>query len=124
MKKIHENDCHYKFHDIQSNHQLESNEEKLKKKTGGRKVHTTLAFVHTYPDGDRDFSFYRNPGADMMLRKEEVSLEKICASKIFHFGTLSFTHAGIRTASQYAIQCAKEAGALISFDPNLREPLW
>ena len=47
----------------------------------------------------------------MMLRKEEVSLEKICASKIFHFGTLSFTHAGIRTASQYAIQCAKEAGA-------------
>ena len=88
------------------------------------KVHTTLAFVHTYPDGDRDFSFYRNPGADMMLRKEEVSLEKICASKIFHFGTLSFTHAGIRTASQYAIQCAKEAGALISFDPNLREPLW
>lgn len=60
----------------------------------------------------------------MMLRKEEVSLEKICASKIFHFGTLSFTHAGIRTASQYAIQCAKEAGALISFDPNLREPLW
>ena len=50
--------------------------------------------------------------------------DKICASKIFHFGTLSFTHAGIRTASQYAIQCAKEAGALISFDPNLREPLW
>ena len=45
------------------------------------KVHTTLAFVHTYPDGDRDFSFYRNPGADMMLRKEEVSLDKICASK-------------------------------------------
>ena len=88
------------------------------------KVHTTLAFVHTYPDGDRDFSFYRNPGADMMLRKEEVSLDKICASKIFHFGTLSFTHAGIRAASQYAIQCAKEAGALISFDPNLREPLW
>ena len=88
------------------------------------KVHTTLAFVHTYPDGDRDFSFYRNPGADMMLRKEEVSLDKICASKIFHFGTLSFTHAGIRAVSQYAIQCAKEAGALISFDPNLREPLW
>ena len=83
-----------------------------------------MAFVHTYPDGDRDFSFYRNLGADMMLRKEEVSLDKICASKIFHFGTLSFTHAGIRTASQYAIQCAKEAGALISFDPILREPLW
>lgn len=49
------------------------------------KVHTTLAFVHTYPDGDRDFSFYRNPGADMMLRKEEVSLDKICASQNLSF---------------------------------------
>lgn len=89
-----------------------------------RNVHTTLAFVHTYPDGDRDFSFYRNPGADMMLKKEEVLTYKIQASRIFHFGTLSFTHEGIREASQYAIQCAKEARALISFDPNLREPLW
>ena len=88
------------------------------------KVHTTLALVHTYPDGDRDFSFYRNPGADMMLTEEELPEEIIRGAKIFHFGTLSFTHAGIRTASQYAIQCAKEAGALISFDPNLREPLW
>lgn len=88
------------------------------------KVHTTLAFVHTYPDGDRDFSFYRNPGADMMLRREEVSAHKIRNSEIFHFGTLSFTHEGVRQASEYAIQCAKEAGALISFDPNLREPLW
>ena len=88
------------------------------------KVHTTLALVHTYPDGDRGFSFYRNPGADMMLTEEELPEEIIRGAKIFHFGTLSFTHAGIRTASQYAIQCAKEAGALISFDPNLREPLW
>ena len=87
-------------------------------------VHTTLAFVHTYPDGDRDFSFYRNPGADMMLRKEEVSRDKIQNSRIFHFGTLSFTHEGVREASEYAVQCAKEAGTLISFDPNLREPLW
>lgn len=88
------------------------------------KVHTTLAFVHTYPDGDRAFSFYRNPGADMMLRKEEVLSDKIRDSKIFHFGTLSMTHREIREATQYAIQCAKEAGILISFDPNLREPLW
>ena len=49
------------------------------------KVHTTLAFVHTMPDGDRDFSFYRNPGADMMLRKDEIKEEIICAGKIFHF---------------------------------------
>jgi fructokinase len=89
-----------------------------------KEIHTTLAFVHTYPDGDREFSFYRNPGADMMLRKEEIASEKIQASRIFHFGTLSFTHKGIREASEYAIQCAKEAGTLISFDPNLRESLW
>lgn len=88
------------------------------------KVHTTLAFVHTYPDGDRDFSFYRNPGADMMLAREEVSVDKIKNSRIFHFGTLSFTHEGVKEATKYAIQCAKEAGVLISFDPNLREPLW
>lgn len=89
-----------------------------------KEVHTTLAFVHTYPDGDRDFSFYRNPGADMMLKREEVSCDIIMNSRIFHFGSLSFTHAGVREASMYAIQCAKEAGALVSFDPNLREPLW
>lgn len=87
-------------------------------------VHTTLAFVHTYPDGDRDFSFYRNPGADMMLKKSEVLAEKIGKSEIFHFGTLSFTDKEVKEASMYAIQCAKEAGTLISFDPNLREPLW
>lgn len=89
-----------------------------------RAVHTTLAFVHTHPDGDRDFSFYRNPGADMMLGKEEVASDKIRASRIFHFGTLSFTHERVREASQYALQCAKEAKTLISFDPNLREGLW
>ncbi|MCI8454368.1 MAG: carbohydrate kinase [Lachnospiraceae bacterium] len=87
-------------------------------------VHTTLAFVHTFPDGDRDFSFYRNPGADMMLKKEEVQKERILASRIFHFGTLSSTHPTVREATQYAIACAKEAGVLVSFDPNLREPLW
>lgn len=60
----------------------------------------------------------------MMLTKEEVQKERIAGSRIFHFGTLSFTHPGVREASCYAIDCAKEAGALISFDPNLREPLW
>ena len=88
------------------------------------KVHTTLAFVHTLPDGDREFSFYRNPGADMMLRKEEVMEDIIKAGKIFHFGTLSSTHEGVREATRYAIDVAKKNGLLISFDPNLREPLW
>lgn len=87
-------------------------------------VRTTLAFVHTMPDGDRDFSFYRNPGADMMLKKEEVMEDVIKSGRIFHFGTLSSTHEGVREATRYAISVAKENGLLISFDPNLREPLW
>lgn len=87
-------------------------------------VHTTLAFVHTFPDGEREFSFYRNPGADMMLKKEEVMEDIIKEAKIFHFGTLSSTHEGVREATRYAIDIAKESGTLISFDPNLREPLW
>ena len=86
--------------------------------------HTTLAFVHTYPDGDRDFSFYRDPGADMMLTKEEVQKDLIEASRIFHFGTLSSTHEGVREATRHAIDLAKEAGCIITFDPNLRPPLW
>lgn len=87
-------------------------------------VHTTLAFVHTYPDGDRDFSFYRNPGADMMLTMDEVPDDLIRNSRIFHFGTLSSTHEGVREATRHAIEVAKEAGCIITFDPNLRPPLW
>lgn len=87
-------------------------------------IHTTLAFVHTYPDGDRDFSFYRNPGADMMLTEDEVPDDLIRDSRIFHFGTLSSTHEGVRKATRHAIEVAKEAGCIITFDPNLRPPLW
>lgn len=87
-------------------------------------VHTTLALVHTYPDGDRDFSFYRDPGADMMLTENEISEVVIKDSRIFHFGTLSMTHEGVRAATKKAVRFAREAGALISFDPNLRPPLW
>ncbi|MDE7201990.1 MAG: carbohydrate kinase [Lachnospiraceae bacterium] len=87
-------------------------------------VHTTLALVHTYPDGDRDFSFYRNPGADMMLREEELNEDLLKNTKIFHFGTLSMTDEGVRGATKKAIEIAKESGAVISFDPNLRPPLW
>ena len=89
-----------------------------------KEVHTTLAFVHTYPDGDRDFSFYRNPGADMMLTRDEVQEDLIRDSRIFHFGTLSSTHESVREATRYAIDVAKEAGCIVSFDPNLRPPLW
>lgn len=87
-------------------------------------VHTTLAFVHTAEDGDREFSFYRNPGADMMLTEEDLEEDLIRESRIFHFGTLSMTHEHCERATKKAIEIAKEAGAIISFDPNLREPLW
>ena len=87
-------------------------------------VHTTLAVVHTYADGDRDFSFYRNPGADMMLRPEEVNADIIRNSKIFHFGSLSMTDQPVRSAHLQALKIAEEAGCLRSYDPNLRPPLW
>ena len=87
-------------------------------------VRTTLAFVKTFPNGDRDFSFYRDPGADMMLRSDELPIGEIEKARIFHFGTLSMTHPEVREATKKAVGAAKTAGALISFDPNLRPPLW
>ena len=85
---------------------------------------TTLAFVQTFEDGDRDFSFYRNPGADMLLTADEVDGELVKSARLFHFGTLSMTHGGVREATKKAIRLAKENGAIVSFDPNLRPPLW
>ncbi len=87
-------------------------------------IHTTLAIVHTLPDGDRDFSFYRNPGADLMLTKEELPAEMIQNSRIFHFGSLSMTAEPCRSATYTALALAEQAGILRSYDPNLRPPLW
>lgn len=92
--------------------------------TFDEEVHTTLAFVHTFEGGERDFSFYRNPGADVMLKAEDIPLDVIDDTKCFHFGTLSMTHEGVREATKLAVSTAKKSGAIISFDPNLREPLW
>ncbi len=89
-----------------------------------KKTNTTLALVHTFPDGDRDFSFYRNPGADIMLEEHEVRKDLIEDCRIFHFGSLSLTDEPAAGATRAAVKCAKEAGKLISFDPNLRELLW
>ena len=68
--------------------------------------------------------FEGNPGADMLLRKDEIRTELLAQTKLFHFGTLSMTHDGVREATKFAVEYAKEQGALISFDPNIREPLW
>ena len=89
-----------------------------------KNVRTTLAFVKTDESGDRDFSFYRNPGADMMLTEDELPMDMLRDTRIFHFGTLSMTHEDVRQATKAAVLAAKEAGAIISFDPNLRPPLW
>lgn len=85
---------------------------------------TTLAFVHLSESGDRSFSFYRKPGADMMLKPEEIDTKIIETSKMFHYGSVSLTHEPSRSASLYAIEYAKSIGKLISYDVNLRPLLW
>ena len=87
-------------------------------------VFTTLAFVTFDAHGDRDFAFSRKPGADTCLSFEEIDLSLIDEAKVFHFGTLSLTHEPARTATQKCVAYAKNAGKLITYDPNLRKPLW
>ena len=87
-------------------------------------INTTLAFVKTNDKGDRDFSFFRNPGADMMLDVEDLKTELLQSTKVFHFGTLSMTHEKVKAATKKAIDIAKNSGAMLSFDPNLRPALW
>lgn len=89
-----------------------------------RVVHTTLALVLKKENGDRDFSFYRNPGADIKLTEEELRTDLIENSSVFHFGSLSLTDEPVRSATRRAIETAENSGCIISFDPNLREPLW
>jgi len=87
-------------------------------------VNTTLAFVHLDDKGDRTFSFYRNPGADMLLSEDEIKYSLIKDAKIFHFGSVSMTHEPSRSATMKAVKYAKQNGILVSYDPNLRIPLW
>lgn len=88
------------------------------------RVLTTLAIVTLMPDGDRSFIFYRKPGADIMLREEELPLEQLSDCRIFHFGGVTLTDEPVRTATLAAAGFAREAGALISFDCNYRPSLW
>ena len=85
---------------------------------------TTLAFVKTLAGGERDFSFYRNPGADMQLTADELPMDILENTAIFHYGSISMTHEPARSATIQAWETAKAAGAMISYDPNLRPPLW
>ena len=87
-------------------------------------IPTTLAFVKTLEGGDRDFSFYRKPGADINLTEEELPVAVLETARIFHFGSVSQTDEPVRSATKKAVQVAKKAGSLISYDPNLRPPLW
>jgi sugar/nucleoside kinase (ribokinase family) len=87
-------------------------------------VFTTLAFVTLDEHGDREFSFSRKPGADTCLSFEELPLDLINEAKVFHFGTLSLTDEPARTATYRAVEYAKKQGKLITYDPNLRKPLW
>ena len=88
------------------------------------KVFTTLAFVTFDEQGDRSFSFARKPGADTCISFEELDLSLIDEAKVFHFGTLSLTNDPAKPATQKAVAYAKEKGKLITYDPNLRKPLW
>lgn len=88
------------------------------------KVFTTLAFVTLDATGNREFSFARKPGADTCLTAEELPYDLLDECSVFHFGTLSLTSEPARTATQKAVAYAREKGKLISFDPNLRKPLW
>ncbi len=105
-------------------HTLEQNRIETKGLVFSDEVNTTLAFVHIADDGDRQFSFYRKPGADLTLREDEVNFELIGNAEIFHFGSVSMTEEPSRSATLRAVEHAKRRGKLISYDPNLRESLW
>ncbi|RDY12688.1 Fructokinase-2 [Mucuna pruriens] len=85
---------------------------------------TALAFVTLRADGEREFMFYRNPSADMLLTPEDLNLELIRSAKVFHYGSISLIVEPCRSAHLKAMEVAKEAGCLLSYDPNLRLPLW
>ena len=87
-------------------------------------VFTTLAFVALSDSGERSFSFARKPGADTCLTCEELNEELILASKVFHIGSLSLTAEPVKRTTFEALEIAKQAGCIISYDPNYRAPLW
>jgi fructokinase len=89
-----------------------------------RDAHTTMAFVHLDELGERSFHFARQPGADALLTETEVRLELTSGTRLFHFGSISLTSEPSRQATLHAVEAARQAGAIISYDPNWRPSLW
>ena len=85
---------------------------------------TALAFVSLRADGEREFMFYRHPSADMLFTPREVDVDAIQHAKLLHFGSISLIGEPSRSATLYAVDAARAAGCLVSYDPNLRLPLW
>ncbi|KAF8405630.1 hypothetical protein HHK36_007706 [Tetracentron sinense] len=85
---------------------------------------TALAFVTLKKNGEREFMFYRNPSADMLLKESELNMGLIKQAKIFHYGSISLISEPCRSAHMAAMKAAKEAKILLSYDPNVRLPLW
>ena len=85
---------------------------------------TTLAFVTLDETGDREFSFARKPGADLLLRFDEVDLSVFEGADVFHFGTVSMTEEPSRSTTKQLVEYARSKGILIGYDPNLRRNLW
>ncbi|KAM7272864.1 hypothetical protein ACFE04_027528 [Oxalis oulophora] len=85
---------------------------------------TALAFVTLKKDGEREFMFYRNPSADMLLKESELNMDLIKKAKIFHYGSISLISEPCRSSHMAAMKAAKAAGVLLSYDPNVRLPLW
>ena len=114
--------------DDQFGHFLKNTLEDKGIETSGLKLskdyNTTLAFVHLFENAERDFSFYRKPGADIMYTQEDIDEELIRESKVFHFGSVSMTDEPSRSATFKGAEIASENGVVISFDPNFRAPLW
>ena len=85
---------------------------------------TTLAFVHLFETGDRAFSFYRKNAADVSIEKDDLDMDIIRSSRIFHFGGVSLSDEPSRSTTIFAVHEAQKCGSLITFDPNLRMNLW
>lgn len=103
---------------------LQQNSVDTKYLIAGMASRTTLAFVATRSDGMKDITFYRHPGADIQLTPEEIDADYIQSAELFHYGSVSLSHSPTREATLKAIKSAKDAGAFISYDPNLRLMLW